>query len=52
MDPVLIGLASIANDLMFSLTDDVSPEGWQLLPGQHLHEVEQLCQQAGKMSPA
>lgn len=45
MHPIVRGLASLANDLMFSLTDDGSPERWQVLPGQHLPEVEQLYQQ-------
>lgn len=49
MDCVLIGLASIACSLMLHLTDDALLEGWQLLPGQHLAEVEVWCQQQGRV---
>lgn len=47
MDCILIGLASIGSSLMLHLTDDALLEGWQLLPGQHLAEVEVWCQQQG-----
>lgn len=49
MDCILIGLASIVSSLMLHLTDDGSLEGWQLLPGQHLAEVEVWCQQQGRV---
>lgn len=49
MNCILIGLASIASSLMLYLTDDGSLEGWQLLPGQHLAEVEVWCQQQGRV---
>lgn len=49
MDCILIGLASIVSSLMLHLTDDASLEGWQLLPGQHLAEVEVWCQQPGRV---
>lgn len=49
MDCILIGLASIESSLMLHLTDDALLEGWQLLPGQHLPEVEVWCQQQGRV---
>lgn len=49
MDCILIGLASIVSSLMLHLTDDASLEVWQLLPGQHLAEVEVWCQQQGRV---
>lgn len=49
MDCILIGLASIESSLMLHLTDDALLEGWQLLPGQHLAEVEVWCQQQGRV---
>lgn len=49
MDCILIGLASIVSSLILHLTDDASLEGWQLLPGQHLAEVEVWCQQQGRV---
>lgn len=49
MDCILIGLASLAHSLVLHLTDDALLEGWQLLPGQHLAEVEVWCQQQGRV---
>lgn len=49
MDCILIGLATIVSSIMLHLTDDASLEGWQLLPGQHLAEVEVWCQQQGRV---
>lgn len=49
MGCILIGLASTGSSLMLHLTDDALLEGWQLLPGQHLAEVEVWCQQQGRV---
>lgn len=49
IDCLLIGLASIESSLMLHLMEDAFLEGWQLLPGQHLPEVEVWCQQQGRV---